>query len=84
MKNSNDPIGNRTRDLPACSAMPHLTENYYRVMGLIIPHEYGTHRKDAIFRAKKNCGIHPKQELPYFRSYKFQNSYTVNTVYLQH
>jgi len=53
-------------------------------MGLIIPHEYGTHRKDAIFRAKKNCGIHPKQELPYFRSYKFQNSYTVNTVYLQH
>ena len=25
MKNSNDTIGNRTRDLPACSAMPQLT-----------------------------------------------------------
>jgi len=23
MKNSNDTIGNRTRDLPACSAVPH-------------------------------------------------------------
>ena len=23
MKNSSDKIGNRTRDLPACSAMPH-------------------------------------------------------------
>jgi hypothetical protein len=25
MTNSNDTIGNRTRDLPACSAVPHLT-----------------------------------------------------------
>ena len=25
MKNSNKTIGNRTRDLPACSAVPHLT-----------------------------------------------------------
>ena len=25
MKNSNDTIGNRTRDLPACSAVPQLT-----------------------------------------------------------
>jgi len=25
MKNSSDTIGNRTRDLPACSAVPHLT-----------------------------------------------------------
>jgi hypothetical protein len=25
MKNSNDAIGNRTRDLPACSAMPQTT-----------------------------------------------------------
>jgi hypothetical protein len=25
MKNSNDIIGNRTRDLPACSAVPQLT-----------------------------------------------------------
>jgi hypothetical protein len=25
MKNSNDTIGNRTRDLPACSAMPQPT-----------------------------------------------------------
>jgi hypothetical protein len=25
MKNSNDIIGNRTRDLPACSAVPHPT-----------------------------------------------------------
>jgi hypothetical protein len=24
-KNPNDPIGNRTRDLPACSAVPHIT-----------------------------------------------------------
>jgi len=24
MKNSNDTIGNRTRDLPTCSAVPHL------------------------------------------------------------
>jgi hypothetical protein len=24
-KNSNDTIGNRTRDLPACSAVPHAT-----------------------------------------------------------
>jgi len=26
MKNSNDTIGNRTRDLPACSAVPQPTE----------------------------------------------------------
>ena len=26
MKNSNDPIGNRTRDLPACNAVPQPTE----------------------------------------------------------
>ena len=26
MKNSNDTIGNRTRDLPACSALPQPTE----------------------------------------------------------
>jgi hypothetical protein len=26
MKNSNDTIGNRTRDLPACSAVPKPTE----------------------------------------------------------
>jgi len=25
MKNSNDPIGNRTCDIPACSAVPQLT-----------------------------------------------------------
>jgi hypothetical protein len=25
MKNPNDPIGNRTRDLPTCSAMPQPT-----------------------------------------------------------
>ena len=25
MKNTNDPIGNRTRDLPACSAVPQPT-----------------------------------------------------------
>jgi hypothetical protein len=25
MKNSNDTIGNRTRDLPACGAVPQLT-----------------------------------------------------------
>jgi hypothetical protein len=25
MKNSNDTIGNRTRDIPACSAVPQLT-----------------------------------------------------------
>jgi hypothetical protein len=25
MKNPNDPIGNRTRDLPACSAVAHPT-----------------------------------------------------------
>ena len=25
MKNSNDPIGNRTRNLPACSAVPQPT-----------------------------------------------------------
>jgi len=27
MKNSNDTIGNRTRDLPACSAVPQPTES---------------------------------------------------------
>jgi hypothetical protein len=31
MKNSNDNIGNRTRDLPACSAMPQTTEFYYLI-----------------------------------------------------
>ena len=27
MKSSNDPIGNRTRDLPVCSAVPETTES---------------------------------------------------------
>ena len=32
MKDSNDTIGNRTRDLPACSAVPHYNAvlNVYR------------------------------------------------------
>jgi hypothetical protein len=38
MKNSNDTIGNRTRDLPACSAVPQTTAppRALRVKGLEI------------------------------------------------
>jgi len=69
MKNSNDTIGNQTRDLPACSTVRQPTANYYRVIGLIIPHEHGTHREqvDATFydqqysEKKNNSTIHPKQ-----------------------
>jgi len=47
MKNSNDTIGNQTRDLPARSTVRQPTANYYRVMGLIIPREHGTHREQV-------------------------------------
>ena len=59
MKNSNNAIGNRTRDLPACSAVPQLTANYYGVIDLIIPHEYGTHREqvDATFFHQQYSGL---------------------------
>jgi len=38
MKNSNNTIGNRARDLPACSAVPQQTEPLHaenRVLGII-------------------------------------------------
>jgi len=31
MKNSNDTIGNRTRDLPTCSAVPQSHVNYFMI-----------------------------------------------------
>jgi len=41
MKNSNDTIGNRTRDLPACSAVPRPT---------VPPRDPGTSRAVSEFR----------------------------------
>ena len=45
MKNSNDTIGNRTRDLPTCSAVPppaapsrasQVTQKMYKILGKMI------------------------------------------------
>jgi hypothetical protein len=36
MKNSNHNIGNRTRDLPACSAVPHLS-NKVKILYNFVP-----------------------------------------------
>ena len=48
MKNSNDTIGKRTRDLPACSAVPQPTceqtreeESKWEGLGLLLENEEG-------------------------------------------
>jgi hypothetical protein len=40
MKNSNDTIGNRTRDLPACSAVPQPTAPARAPVGKVISLKY--------------------------------------------
>jgi hypothetical protein len=74
MKNSSDTIGNRTRDLRACSTVPQPTE-FYTVLSNIhsiitVVYPYIQKRVSVhMHRAESARKDHPRFEAPYYETW---------------
>jgi hypothetical protein len=64
MKNSNDTIGNRTRDLPACSAVPQPTAPLGTPQ---IPHGLASDRNPASTAADRRLPVNNAKKLNFER-----------------